>query len=305
MAIFNRLIVGLDFTQMDDTLLRYTNMLVQQAKPQRVYFFYVTDQPVLPDVLTPAYGDSDEPVDEIIHKEMQKRIKEVLAQPGTTEVHTEVHMGEVTKALLEWSDTKHIDLILLGNKKGKEPRHANFRHIINRSHCSVLIVPEDAPARISKVFVPVDFSAISEHSLLKAKELADASGGRVNMQNVYTVPMGYHSSGKSYEEFAEIMRKHAAEDSKKFVKDTGIDPDSIDYVYTLDDDSDPVDKIYKEAHEHDSDLVVMGSKGRSFAASLLLGSVSCRMAEYDKIIPLLIVKDKDDNLSFVEALMRL
>lgn len=305
MATFDRLIVGLDFTEMDETLLQYTNMLVQQTQPGRVYFFYVTDEPVLPDVLIPQYKDTEEPVDEIIHDEMLRRIEAHIKEPGETEIHTEVHIGQVTKALLEWSDTKHVDLIVLGNKKGKHLRHANFRHIINRSHCSVLIVPQGAPAEIGRIFVPVDFSPISEHSLSKAHALAHDSNARVSMQNVYTVPMGYHSGGKTYEEFAEIMLGHAEEDSHQFVKKLGLDEDSIDYVYTLDDDSDPVDKIYLEAHASGSDLVVMGSKGRSFGASLLLGSVSGRMAEYDKIIPLLIVKDKEENLSFIDALLRL
>ena len=52
-------------------------------------------------------------------------------------------------------------------------------------------------------------------------------------------------------------------------------------------------------------MLLVGSQGRTAAASLLLGSVSEKMLHYENHIPLLVVKEKGGNLGFFEALFKL
>lgn len=305
MAIFDKIIVGLDFTPMDDTLLRYTRMLVQETQPEKLYFFYVINEIELPDTLKIKHANSKQPIDEIIKAEMYERIYAQLGQLIRTEVQAEVYQGDVTDSLLDWSNTKFADLIILGHKAGQQRKRTNFKKIINRSHCSVLIVPQGMEPRLGRIFVPVDFSDVSEIALKSAIELAKPVKADVLMQNVYKVPMGYHSSGKTYNEFAEIMKGHATKESHDYLAKLEIPQESVELVFTLDDDSDPVDKIYLAATSNESDLIAMGSKGRTFGASLLLGSVSSRMAVYESGVPLLIIKDRQANLNWVEALLNI
>jgi nucleotide-binding universal stress UspA family protein len=53
----------------------------------------------------------------------------------------------------------------------------------------------------------------------------------------------------------------------------------------------PVEEIVKEAKRSKSNLIVMGSRGRSALSATVLGSVSYGVSHHDTSIPILIVKD--------------
>ena len=53
------------------------------------------------------------------------------------------------------------------------------------------------------------------------------------------------------------------------------------------------------------DLIVIGSKGRTRAASLLLGSVAVKLLDMNCYMPMIIVKNQQKNMGFLQALFRL
>ncbi|EMR02061.1 Universal stress protein family protein [Cesiribacter andamanensis AMV16] len=76
-------------------------------------------------------------------------------------------------------------------------------------------------------------------------------------------------------------------------------------MFTLDNNHDPVKEIYHRAVKEQADLIIIGSKGKTQTAAALMGSVADRLAHYNRSIPLLIVKDKNENIGFLEALLRI
>src|SRR5690606_29812421 len=117
----------------------------------------------------------------------------------------------------------------------------------------------------------------------------------IKCQHVYELPTGWHSTGKSEEEFSAIMRQHAVNHFKKFMQRLPPEHQQISCVFTCNDDHDPVKEIYNQAVLEQADLIIMGSKGKSAAAAVLMGSVADRLAQHNKTIPLLIVKDRNEN----------
>jgi hypothetical protein len=67
------------------------------------------------------------------------------------------------------------------------------------------------------VLVPVDFSKHSTLALEQAMELANNEQAHITCVNVYSVPSGYSKTGKSYEEFAEIILNHSKKDFASFI----------------------------------------------------------------------------------------
>ena len=75
--------------------------------------------------------------------------------------------------------------------------------------------------------------------------------------------------------------------------------------YKLTQDAAIHDELQDFSEEKNLDMLLVGSQGRTAAASLLLGSVSEEMLHYENNIPLFIVKKKDSNMGFFEALFKL
>jgi nucleotide-binding universal stress UspA family protein len=101
------------------------------------------------------------------------------------------------------------------------------------------------------------------------------------------------------------MKQNAQEDAYEFVEKNGLKRDDVMYSLTFDDEEDPGERAYEIAKQMHVDLMIIASRGRTGLASLLLGSVAEKMIRYDSEIPLLIVKDRKENLGFFQALLRL
>ena len=121
--------------------------------------------------------------------------------------------------------------------------------------------------------------------------------------NVYDVPAGYYKTGKSFEQFAEIMKGHAQKRYEEFVRE--VDLKGITAV--------PRFKLAHKEHrgiwesiinEPDVHLLVMGAKGRKAGLGVLLGSVTERLIETTSA-PLLAVKRKGAGMGFLDALLKL
>ncbi|MCA6078483.1 universal stress protein [Fulvivirga sedimenti] len=300
-----RVMVGLDLTEMDDHLIAYVNHLVDLFDLDVVYFLHVAKQLKLPDRIRRKYPDIMAPIDESIENEIRKKIEEKFVNRQGTEYKIEIKEGDAIEEILHWTGIKHVDLILMGRKLDLEGSGTLALKVARVAHCSILFVPEGRKFNLEKILVSVDFSKTSALALEAAVRLNKRTAVQIVLHNAYEVPSGYHFTGKSFEEFKNIMKQNAQEDAYEFVEKNGLQKDDVMYSFTFDDEEDPGERAYEVAKEMNVDLMMIASRGRTGLASLLLGSVAEKMIRYDSEIPLLIVKDRKENLGFFQALLRL
>ncbi len=117
------------------------------------------------------------------------------------------------------------------------------------------------------------------------------------------MPLGYYKTGKSYEEFSEIMKKNKLKYFKQFIEKIDsrgltINPIIYDYKNKL------INALNKLIVSENIDLIVLGSKGRSSSAAVLMGSLTEQLL-LSSNIPMIAVKEKGANMRFVDALMNL
>lgn len=153
--------------------------------------------------------------------------------------------------------------------------------------------------------VPIDYSKYAEMAFELSVDMQKETGAKILSNHVYKVPTGYYKSGKTYDEFAEIMLENTKKESKKFFNKLKLDNVDFDFTYALDDDIHPADKIYISASEEGADMIMLGSKGRSTAAAMLIGSVAEKLLQESHDIPIFLVKRGNENVSLIEAIFRL
>ncbi len=303
MQSISRVLVGLDMTEMDTTVISYTSMLSDLLNIDKIYFFHVSQSLIIPERLTEKYPNLLAPADESIEDLIEDKVDQHYK--GSAEINIEVREGNAEDKILRWSDIKEIDLIIVGKKNELKGSGLLPNRLAKIGHCSILMVPEGVDAKIERIMVPVDFSSSSKIALDEALVLGKKTDADILIQNTYVVPQGYHKSGKSYEEFAEIMHENSQHEANDFLKQMNLDSSKCKVALSLDDDDEPSDKIYIEAEKNKADIIIIASKGRTGLANILLGSVADKILQVKGKIPVLVIKDKKQNLGFLDALLRI
>jgi nucleotide-binding universal stress UspA family protein len=299
-----KLMVCLDLSEMDEPLIRFAAYIARMMDSDRIYFTHIAESLDMPAEIRSKYPDLFAPVDETIEKQLEHSIKDFFQGPENISIEIEVREGSPSDKILKIATQKDVDLLVLGKKIGLPGEGVLANKLTKVANRSVLLVPEILPKLMDRILVPVDFS---RHSLLalkqaiKIKETNDVPM-QITCQHVYHLPSGWHTTGKSETEFAEIMEGHAEKDYREFLKQLDEAYQDTPCTYTLDNNSNIAHKIYQQALKYQADIIILGSRGKTAAASVLMGSTAERLADYDKNIPLLIVKDKNENIGFLKAL---
>lgn len=297
---FKRIMIGLDFTTMDQSVLSYASYIANFLEVEKVYFIHITLNLALDKEFMKEYNLDNLSSDEKIIEKMKDVVKYNFSYSKAT-LDFSVHEGSITEEFLHWVDVKEIDLIIAGRKSTMGGSGLIPTRLARSSKASILFVPENSKESLNKIVVPIDYSEYSKNALQTAIKLNHKNNneGTIICENVYYVPLGYYKTGKSYEEFAEIMKQNATKNFKQF---SNVIEGTYEAHYSLDEDTNPADKIYEFAQSTNSNLIVMGGKGRTFASSIMIGSVAEKLISYDTNIPLLIVKNKNEKWGFWEAI---
>lgn len=302
---FQRMLVALDLSQMDVYLLKYASMAAKVFDIDSVYFVHVATSLELPEEIQDKYSDVFGPVDEALEHEMNQQIDEHFELPPNCDKKVMVHTGKITEEILKLAKVKVIDICILGRKAELTGTGLHSKKIAKSISSSVIFVTENPPMQWNKILVSIDYSDHSKMAFEIGAAIQKKCGAKLLSNHVYKVPTGYYKSGKTYEEFAEIMLENTKKECDRFFKKMDLDDVEYEHTYALDDDPHPADKIYRTGSEKGVDLIMIGSKGRSGPASVLIGSVAEKLVEEGNDIPIMIVKMGKENMSFLDALFKL
>ncbi|MEM1138076.1 MAG: universal stress protein, partial [Bacteroidota bacterium] len=287
-------------------LLHYTARLCKHVNPEKIYLIHIAKEIDLPHEIADAYPDLIQPLDDTIKHEIQDNLNKHFdtAQQAKSEII--VVEGSVEKQIIHFVKEKDIELVLLGRKTGLRGEGVKANKLAKILPCTLAFIPEVLPSTLKKILVPTDFSenavmAIEFAFLLAVMEEESV----IEAFHAYEVPHGYSRTGKSYEEFSDIMRDNAKKKFTVHIKTLPKEAEGIACKYVLKEDDNESELMYNYAVKEKFDAIVMGSKGRTGPASLLLGSTSEKLLEYNRQIPIFIVKDKKKNMGFIDALLNL
>lgn len=302
MSTIKKIISGLDFSDTDKAVLSYLKSVNTYFRPESITFVNIHKEIDIPEDIVSQFPDLKSNINDNFIKEMVET-SESFDIVGVEQSYLALE-GDASKELMKAAKKIDADILLVGKKETHDNVGVSHSKLVRGSYCDVLIVPERGPRSITHVLVASDFSDYSKVALNKAIELAEQSKAKVTCQYVYQVPRGYSKTGKSYEDFAEIMLGHAKKDYEKFISEIDTKGVSVEPLFSLGEDNDFHLEIAKESNQNGVDLVVLGAKGRTDLSAIFVGSVTEKVLDEGLSVPLYVVKKKGSEFGIFDALSK-
>lgn len=284
---FRHLAVGLDRSPADAGIIRYAELVSRWGTVQSIRFVHVL-----------ARGEGAESAVESDRALAEIRTEvagQLAGLPPSVQVSYDVLPGPLTDGLLHYVAERQIELLLVGHGCGHSGRRAIARRLAMKAPCSVWMVPEGSPVTIRRILVPIDFSDHAQDTLTVAVGLARLSGAACLALHVY-----FNEAVTTFEGYDEILRGEEAQAYEKFV--APIDCTGVEITPLFEEGPNVAPVISRVAERVAADLIVMGTRGRSRSAAILLGSVT-EETILDSRVPLLAVKHFGSRMSVVQALL--
>ena len=303
---FKRILVGLDFTALDEDIIKYASFIAEHSESAEITFLKIAKNLDIPNEIKKEFPNIVENALTERNEKLGKLVSEKFRPTGNIKVGSHVILAPTpNEEFLKLVKKHNIDLIIVGMKSSLGGSGKLPLRLARRASCSLMIVPEKSKPSFQKMLVPIDFSDNAEIAVEAAIRIGKHLPGNEEIicQNVYTVPAGYHYSGKTFEEFAELMKKNAEKNYKKFIKKIDLQGQDVKPAYSQDINEDKLTDIEDLAQEIKANCIIIGLKRRSKTTSFFIGNFAERMIEaFGSKYPILIARLKHDKSGIIDAL---
>jgi len=175
--------------------------------------------------------------------------------------------------------------------------------------CPVLVMPAGAELKPGPVLIPVDFSEHSRKALAHGEALAGRWGRESICMFVETEDAPWHVQRDekveherklaALREFAPYSNRHISEPLERSAEALGAM--GLSFAHSIE-GADVAWTIARVAAREGCSITVMGTRGRTASAAVLLGSVAEHLALYGTR-PVLAVKTGEHNLGVLDLLL--
>lgn len=212
---------------------------------------------------------------------------ESIAEGERVSVRTVVGHGEPYEEIVTLAEEGHYDVIVLGVKGHNLSETVLMgsvtARVIGHAVTNVLVIPRESTLMWQRILVPVDGSAWSKAAAHVAFQLVQSYGSQVDLVSVADVPSHlYGVSVSAANQMIDLARRHLDEITNE-AKSRDIEAN-----YYLR-EGDPAEILIDLVRKQASELIIMGSHGRTGLTRLLMGSVTERVI-HNSPCPILVVR---------------
>lgn len=271
MSRYRKILVAFDGSPSSQNALRYALELAKREKS------WVKALAIVPDF----EGDLDltavKDIEEALRGCAERLMLEAraIAKDCGASVLADYEQGEPFERIIGVAQSELCDLIVMGRRGTQALERVLLgsvaQRVIGYGDKDVLVVPKDCEPGLGHLLVALDGSPSSELASERAIEIARDYGAAVTAVSVvHTDPELYAEAPNVIDKLVLKARKILEQFASK-AQAQGIKPD------LLVKEGEPYTKVVEAAAELGAGLIIMGSRGRTGAVRLLLGSVAERV----------------------------
>ncbi|WP_372769569.1 universal stress protein [Lutibacter sp.] len=285
MTEIKNILVALDLTEIDSTLIDYASFIAEILQVKNVYFVHNIKKYEISELFDEQLKDLN--LDEIIGDELNEKVEKIFKSSAKWEVL--ISEDPYSESLINYIVHKYdIQLALIGNKNRINGTGVVSGKLLRMLKCSILSIPRDAKPVISNVWAGTDFSSASNKVFKMAEKLQRATSASVKAVHVYNVPIQF-SPYIPKESLDRKIENHLKEKFEKFIKKIGY-KGQLSSEIIPGRESGVAEKLRIKAEAAKADLIIVGDKGHNVFSSLLVGSVTEELFNQDIEVPLWIIK---------------
>lgn len=235
-----------------------------------------------------------------------RKLRDLREGARIEEFQAQTAPGDLLDELLVRAADSRADLIIVGGR-----RHVTASRLAMLAPCSVLMVPDNSQLSLERLVAPVDFSDESEDSLRLAYEIAGRAGAMCIPLAVESDDEPWIESEGKHEVVHERLREFVRLAADPAIDTAVVEPirrsaaalknGSLSPAHAIE-GADVAATIVDAAERVRATLIVMGTRGRSRSASLLLGSVTEKVFQLSPV-PVLAVKRRGGQLGLIDGLI--
>ena len=259
-----KIYVAIDFKSSFTAVVSYAIWLAKTFNCKNICLFHIMEYTLTPPAYLMPYINQEK-------KKIKKKLNTLAEELKKYEINTEnkVVFGRLIESIKEVIKDKKACLVM--GFKTHITRPSTSERILKGLTIPVLVVkvidfkeinPE--AINIKKVLCPIDFSPYSLRALEAAKEVSDKLHAELKVINVIPEQKvkGIIEEPSEVEKYLLYLKEEAVEKIKKI--DENLQYEVISGI--------PSEEIIKKSK--DTDLIVIGSKGRSYTQEIIIGSVA-------------------------------
>jgi len=290
MLEIKKILCPVDFSEFSATAYDYAHSLARHYKAK--LFIQHVSEPVIsvpPEYISP-------PLIEQVYAhqvtDAEERIRELSRRRSLDEVEHEVVLerGGAADCILEFVDSEKMDLIVMGThgKRGLDRLVVGSvtEKVLRKAHCPVLAIPRLAqeasgtsaePVQLRKILCCTDFNEDSPRALEYAVLLACQYKATISLLHVLE---------RSSEKKLESEKQGALQQLEAAIPENVRVCGPVEPAVRA---GKPYEQILEHAVETESDLIIMGVRGRSAVNLALFGSTTHRVIQLGSF-PVLVVR---------------
>lgn len=219
---------------------------------------------------------------------------------------TQIESAAPAETIVEYSDEKDIDLIVMGTHGRRGIDRMMFgsvtEEVVRKAPCSVFTVRADADVTpgqaVRRILAPIDFSEASDAAIQHAKEIALTYGAEIHLLHVVEQPVYPSSYGIDTVSFPtqEVLDRVESQLANTAREEIGYEHIVVEAAV-----GHPPTSIVDYVEAKEVDLVVIATHGRTGLDRMLMGSVAEHVLRHSPS-PVFVVKpDRKSLLPAAEA----